>query len=319
MNVSRREFLGALAATTAVGAEGNALPTRVLGKTGQKVSILAFGCGSRFLMYKDEDASVEALNRALDLGITYVDTAYGYGRGVSEQRVGKVMKTRRQGIFLATKVQDRKGDDAMRTFEGSLKRLQVDHVDLLHIHSLNDMEDLAAIEAPDGVLKTLYKIRDQKMARFIGITCHSDPVALKTALERHDFNVTQMALNAALIGMANGARGMSPNPLGGPASFESVALPVANRKKMGVIGMKIFAQEKIVGQAPAQQLLRYVLSLPVTAAVVGMPKLEFLDENIQTARTFTPMPKSEMQKLAGELADRNKVALDRYFSGHVDA
>jgi hypothetical protein len=319
MNVSRREFLGALAATTAVGAEGNALPTRVLGKTGQKVSILAFGCGSRFLMYKDEDASVEALNRALDLGITYVDTAYGYGRGVSEQRVGKVMKTRRQGIFLATKVQDRKGDDAMRTFEGSLKRLQVDHVDLLHIHSLNDMEDLAAIEAPDGVLKTLYKIRDQKMARFIGITCHSDPVALKTALERHDFNVTQMALNAALVGMANGARGMSPNPLGGPTSFESVALPVANRKKMGVIGMKIFAQEKIVGQAPAQQLLRYVLSLPVTAAVVGMPKLEFLDENIQTARTFTPMPKSEMQKLSGELADRNKVALDRYFSGHVDA
>jgi hypothetical protein len=308
-----------LAATTAVGAEGNALPTRVLGKTGQKVSILAFGCGSRFLMYKDEDASVEALNRALDLGITYVDTAYGYGRGVSEQRVGKVMKTRRQGIFLATKVQDRKGDDAMRTFEGSLKRLQVDHVDLLHIHSLNDMEDLAAIEAPDGVLKTLYKIRDQKMARFIGITCHSDPVALKTALERHDFNVTQMALNAALVGMANGARGMSPNPLGGPTSFESVALPVANRKKMGVIGMKIFAQEKIVGQAPAQQLLRYVLSLPVTAAVVGMPKLEFLDENIQTARTFTPMPKSEMQKLSGELADRNKVALDRYFSGHVDA
>jgi predicted aldo/keto reductase-like oxidoreductase len=319
MKVSRREFLGAVAATTAVAGESKGLPTRVLGKTGQKVSILAFGCGSRFLMYKDEDACVEALNRALDLGITYVDTAYGYGRGVSETRVGKVMKTRRQGIFLATKVQDRKGDDAMRTFEGSLKRLQVDHVDLLHIHSLNDMEDLAAIEAPDGVLKTLYKIRDQKMARFIGITCHSDPVALKTALERHDFNVTQMALNAALVGMANGARGMSPNPLGGPTSFESVALPVANRKKMGVIGMKIFAQEKIVGQAPAQQLLRYVLSLPVTAAVVGMPKLEFLDENIQTARTFKPMPKSEMQKLSGELADRNKVALDRYFSGHVDA
>lgn len=319
MKVSRREFLGAVAATTAVAGESKGLPTRVLGKTGQKVSILAFGCGSRFLMYKDEDASVEALNRALDLGITYVDTAYGYGRGVSETRVGKVMKARRQGIFLATKVQDRKGDDAMRTFEGSLKRLQVDHVDLLHIHSLNDMEDLAAIEAPDGVLKTLYKIRDQKMARFIGITCHSDPVALKTALERHDFNVTQMALNAALVGMANGARGMSPNPLGGPTSFESVALPVANRKKMGVIGMKIFAQEKIVGQAPAQQLLRYVLSLPVTAAVVGMPKLEFLDENIQTARTFKPMPKSEMQKLSGELADRNKVALDRYFSGHVDA
>jgi uncharacterized protein len=317
MKVSRREFLGAVAATTAVGSESKGLPTRVLGKTGQKVSILAFGCGSRFLMYKEEDKGLEALNRALDLGITYVDTAYGYGNGVSETRVGKVMKTRREGIFLATKIQDRKGDDAMRTFEGSLKRLQVDHVDLLHIHSLRDMDDLAAIEAPDGVLKTMYKIRDQKMARFIGITCHSDPFALKTALERNDFNVTQMALNAALMGMAEGKR--SPNQPGGPSSFESVALPVANKKQMGVIGMKIFAQEKILGQAPPQQLLRYVLSLPVTAAVVGMPKLEFLEENVQTARAFQPMPRSEMEKLSGELADRNKVALDRYFADHADA
>ncbi|RXL93511.1 aldo/keto reductase, partial [Citrobacter sp. AAK_AS5] len=80
--------------------------------------------------------------------------------------------TRRKGLFLATKVSERNADLAMRSIEGSLKRLQVDYVDLLHIHALRGDKDLEAIEAPDGVLKTLYKVRDQKMARFIGITCH---------------------------------------------------------------------------------------------------------------------------------------------------
>src|SRR5262249_49023206 len=180
------------------------LPTRTLGKTGVNVSILAFGGGSRFLMYKDEDKALEALNRAFDLGITYMDTAYGYGDGKSEERVGKVMKTRRKGIFLATKINARKGDEAQRILERSMKRLQTDQVDLIHVHSLTDENDLASVEAPDGVLKVLLKLRDQKVTRFIGITSHTDPVVLKTALERHDFDCTQMALNAARAGMKNG-------------------------------------------------------------------------------------------------------------------
>ena len=147
----------------------------MLGKTGVRVSILAMGGGSRFLMYKEEDKALEALNRAFDLGITYMDTAFGYGNGLSEERVGKVMKDRRKGIFLATKVNKRKGDEAMAIIEGSLKRLQTDHVDLIHIHDLKGADDLAAIEAKDGVLAVLRKLRDQKVARFIGITSHTDP------------------------------------------------------------------------------------------------------------------------------------------------
>ncbi len=315
---TRREFLGTVAAAATARAGTKSLPTRVLGKTGQRVAILAFGCGSRFLSYKEVDKGIDALNHALDLGITYVDSAFSYGNGQSEEWVGKVMKTRRKGLFLATKVSERNGEKAMRSIEGSLKRLQVDYVDLLHIHSLHGDEDLAAIEAPDGVLKTLYKVRDQKMARFIGITCHGGPETLKTALDRHDFDVTQMALNAALVEMPI-ARGQKVASYPGAASFESLALPVAKRKKMGVIAMKIFAQDKIAGQAPPDALLRYVLSLPVTAAVVGMPRLEHIEQNIEVARTFKPMPEAEMLKLSTELSGRNKVALERFFSTHVDA
>jgi aryl-alcohol dehydrogenase-like predicted oxidoreductase len=203
----------------------------------------------------------------------------------------------------------------MRTVEGSLKRLQTDHFDLLHIHSLTGEEDLAAAEA--GALKVLYKMREQKVARAIGITSHTDPVVLKTALERHDFDCTQMALNAALAGNRTNPDGTVWNRQ--PAvSFQSVALPVAKRKNMGVIAMKVFAQERLLGEAPVEKLLLYSMSLPVTAAVVGMPKLEYIEANIRTAKNFKPLPEAEMRELSGTISGRHKMALDRFFSNHVD-
>jgi uncharacterized protein len=320
MKISRRDFLGSAAVTGAATlSAADAMPTRILGRTDARVSILAMGGGSRFLMYQDEDKALEALNRAFDLGITYMDTAYSYGNGLSEARVGKVMKTRRNGIFLATKIDARKGDEAQRIVEGGLKRMQTDHLDLIHVHSLTDEHDLAAVEAPDGILNVLLKLRDQKVTRFIGITSHTDPVVLKTALERHDFDCTQMALNAARVGMRSGQGGMVPNPEL-KTSFEDVALPAARAKNMGVIAMKVFAQEALVGQAPPAKLLYYPLSLPgVSVAVAGMPKFEFIDQNVALAKAFQPLLPGEMHRLSGGLAARNKVALDRFFSTHVDA
>lgn len=324
MSISRRQFLettaiGSLAVGSAAGA--GTLPTRVLGRTGAKVSILAMGGGSRFLMYKDEDKALEALNKAFDLGITYMDTAYGYGNGLSETRVGKAFKARggRKGIFLATKVSDRKGDEAMRIIEGSMKRLQQDQVDLIHIHGLTDEKDLAEAEAKDGVLNVLLKLRDQKVTRFIGVTSHTDPVVLKTALERHDFDCTQMALNAALVGMKSGKGSMVPNEEL-KTSFEAVALPVAKKKNLGVIAMKVFAQEALVGKATPEKLIAYALSLPgVSIAVAGMPKLEQIEENVRIAKNFKPLPKSEMKQLSSTLALQHKAAIDRMFANHVDA
>ena len=313
MSVSRREFLGAAALTAAAAAAQTptGMPTRILGGTEARVSILAFGGGSRFMAYKEEDEALAALNHALDLGITYVDTATDYGDGASEERIGKVLKARgRKGIWLATKINQRKGDEAMREVEASLKRLQMDHIDLIHIHGLTDDADLAAIEAKDGVLMRLYQLRDEGVTRAVGITSHTDPVVLRTALMRHDFNCTQMALNAARQGMAK------PQHEGG--SFETLALPVARRKNLGVIAMKIFAQEQLSGKATPEQLIRYSMSLPVSAVVVGMPKVEYIEQNVQIAKNFQPMPPDEMKQLSNQLADAYKVAIDTHFAHHTD-
>ncbi len=157
--MNRRQFIGTtalslIAAPNFALGTSNKLPTRTLGRTGITVPILGFGSGSRFLMYSDEEKALEALNRAIDLGICYIDTAHSYGNGRSEERVGKVMATRRKEVILATKIPGRTADQARRQIELSLKRLQSDRLDVMHIHALKNAEDLAAIEKPDGVLNT---------------------------------------------------------------------------------------------------------------------------------------------------------------------
>jgi predicted aldo/keto reductase-like oxidoreductase len=323
MDITRRRFLEATAlgaaAIPSLGA-GNTpkIPTRPFGKTGMEVSVLGFGSGSRFLMYEDEDQALEALGRAIDLGITYVDTAHSYGNGKSEERVGKLMAARRKEVTLATKLPGRKADDAKRQLELSLKRLRTDHLDVLHIHALKDQEDLAAIEAPDGVLKVLYEARDQKVARAIGITCHADPAALKAALERHDFDATQMALNAALARMAEVPGGMKATPMAA-CGFEELALPVAVRKRLGIIAMKVFGQDQLTGAAPVEKLLSYALSLPVSLTSLGMPKVEYIERNVEVARNFKPMSDAERRQLTTSIAEERKVSLKEFFREHQDA
>jgi predicted aldo/keto reductase-like oxidoreductase len=315
--ISRREFLenvglGAAAGTSLLllkdiaGADSakGVLPSRTLGRTGAKVSILAFGCGSRFLMYKDEDAATAILNRAIDSGITYLDTAYAYGDGQSETRVGKVIATRRKDVWLATKIPDRTRDEFLRRLEASLKRLQTDHVDLVHIHSLGQQDDLAKIEAPNGALKGLMEAREQKMARFAGMTSHTNGEVMAKAIERHDLDCVQMALNASRNGR-----------------FEEMALPAANKKNLGVIAMKITGQEFLVGdgagRANMNSLLRYSISLPVTTAVVGMPKPEMLAHNVEIAKSFTPLNDQEKDRLRQQVGT-SREGLEKRLVGHLD-
>jgi aryl-alcohol dehydrogenase-like predicted oxidoreductase len=312
MGISRRDFIGtaAIGAVAAPLVSATGMPMRTLGRTGAQVSILAFGGGSRFVSY-GEEKGIEVLNKALDMGITYIDTAESYGNGASQTTIGKALKARgnRKGLWLATKVSGRTYDDAMRMVDESLKRLQVDQVDLLHVHALMGPEDLEAVSRKGGAYEAVAKAKSQKMARFIGVTCHAFPDVLKTALERHDFDCTQMALNAAMRGQVKGAA----------SSFEETALPVALKKKMGVTAMKIFAQDALVGQAPPEKLIQYSMTLPVAAAVIGMPKFEHVESNIAAAKAFKPMPLDEMRRMSGELAPKNRLALERYFRDHVDA
>ena len=325
MKISRRQFVEASALGCAAAllsgpsfAETKKMPMRAFGKTGEKVPILAFGGGSCYLMYQDADEAIAVLHHAIDLGITYIDTAHEYGEhGESEMRIGEVMKTRRKEVLLATKFSGRKADEAKRMIETSLQRLQTDHVDVLHIHGLGGADELAAIEAPDGALKALYWARDQKMTRFVGVTSHTDPHTLAAALERHDFDCTQMALNAGLTRMEFGVQTKAiPMPQG---NFESVALPVANRKRLGVIAMKVFGQDWLQGKAPVEKLIYYSMSLPVSAAVIGMPKREHVERNAALAWNFAPLPEVEMRRISDSIADEQKAAMEEFLRNHIDA
>lgn len=320
--MNRRQFLetvaaGLLAGPVLASLPPNRLPIRVLGRTGIQVPILGFGSGSRFLMYQDEDKAVEALNRAIDLGICYIDTAHAYGNGKSEERIGRVMVTRRKEVTLATKLPGRTADEARRQLELSLKRLRTDHLDVLHIHVLKNSQDLAALEARGGALEAFYEAREQKITRAIGITCHGDPAALRTALERHDFDCTQMALNAGLASMADVPGGMKATPAG-TGSFESVALPVATRKRMGVIAMKVFGQEQLLGAASVDKLLGYALSLPVSLASLGMPRIEYIERNAALAREFTPLSTRQRRRLIKSIEESRKLAMLQFFRNHED-
>jgi predicted aldo/keto reductase-like oxidoreductase len=315
--LSRRKFLERIGLGTAAGAslsllkdvaaeptKQKALPSRTLGRTGAKVSILAFGCGSRFLMYEEEEKALAALHRAIDLGITYLDTAYAYGDGKSESRVGQVMAKRRKEVWLATKIPDRSRDEFLRRLEGSLKRLQVDHVDLVHIHGLGQSDDLAKIEAPNGAIKGALEAREQKMTRFIGMTSHTNGEVLAQAIRNNDLDCVQMALNASRNGR-----------------FEELALPEARKKDLGIIAMKVTGQEFLLGSGSGKtdikSLLRYSISLPVTTAVVGMPRLEMLEQNIETARGFSALPDDEMEQLRRQLTPARD-GLEKRLVGHLD-
>ena len=318
--INRREFLrkttAGMATVTAPGAllresrltadtsSKGSVPKRLLGKTGVKVSQLAFGGGSRFMMYKNDDEAIRVLNWVIDNGINYLDTAHTYGDGESERRYGVVMKDRRKEVFLVTKLDSRQGEEFMRQFESSLKRLQTDHVDLLHIHSLGKMEDVEAIGRPGGVYSMLTKLKSQKASRFIGFTSHTDGAAAKTAIERFDFDCCMLQLNASKAG-----------------GFEDLALPAAKKKNMGVVAMKATAQEKLLGsgtgKATLEELLRYSLSLPVAAVNIGMPSFEMVKQNLELARNFRPLTEQEMKGLKEKMGVA-RASLEDFFTYHSD-
>jgi aryl-alcohol dehydrogenase-like predicted oxidoreductase len=322
--MNRREFLHAMAAGIVAEpilsppSQNTAIPTRLLGHTGIEVPILGFGSGSRFLMYQEEDKALEALNRAIDLGIRYIDTAHSYGNGKSEERVGKIMATRRKEVILATKIPGRTADQARREIELSLKRLRTDHLDVLHVHALKNAADLAAIEASGGVLEALHEARDQRITRAIGITSHADPLAMRDALERHDFDCVQMALNAGLAVMEDAPGGMKAKPLGSD-SFERLALPVAVRKGMGVIAMKVFGQDQLLSATTPEQMLRYALSLPVSLASLGMPRVQHIEQNASFARSFVSMSPRQRRRLRESVSQEHRHAMLQFFTNHIDA
>jgi aryl-alcohol dehydrogenase-like predicted oxidoreductase len=328
---SRREFLKSTGAAMVLGAaekafgatqsEPTALAKRQLGKTGEMVSIIGFGAGSRFCSITDEDAAQALIERAFTLGITYFDTSASYThRGIerlSEKRLGEFSKKRRKELFLATKFDPRERDGALRSVERSLQLLQTDYLDLIQIHSLSDSKDLDRMDGPNGVVAALRNLKDQKVARFIGITGHNDGAAMTEALSRHDFDTVLMALNAAHSSNPIAARKMEPIP-----AFEQSALPLALKKNMGIVSMKVMGQGMLVGsgagRASASELLQFNLSQPVACVVIGVEQMAPLEENVRAALSFSPISESGKQKLEEKVAPARS-ACQRFLQSHDDS
>ncbi len=278
---------GMNASATAYDAKG--LPTRVLGRTGVPVPVIGFGGGSRFCRVEDVDQSVELLNYALDHGLYYWDTANQYGgkNFKSEERYGLVLKHRRREVFLATKVGERKYDGAMRQLEESLKRLQTDYLDIYQVHSVESAADVEAIGAKGGVLEALYKLRDQKVARFIGFTGHADAGAMSALAKRFDFDTMLIALNHYTEHKGD---------------FEKGAVPAAAAKNMGIMAIKVIRPRETVAGVKSEELIRYALSLEhLHSAVIGHDSLDVLKKNIELARSFQKMSPTEMQEITARL------------------
>ena len=327
---SRREFLksttAAVMLSTAEKAFGatqslSALPKRRLGKTGEMVSCIGFGSGTRFCSIEDEYAAQALLERAFTLGINYFDTAGSYTRRplerLSEKRLGEFSKKRRKELFLATKIDPRDRDGALRSVETSLKFLQTEYLDLIQIHSLSDLNDLDRIGSPNGVLAAIQQLKDQKVARFVGITGHNDGAAMTEALRRHDFDTVLMALNAAQSANPVAVRKMEAIP-----TFEQSALPMALQKNMGILSMKVMGQGMLVGngagRASPSDLLQFNLSQPIASVVIGCEQMAPLEQNVQAALSFTPMNESGKQRLQEKVAP-SRAAWQRFLQSHDDS
>jgi aryl-alcohol dehydrogenase-like predicted oxidoreductase len=266
-----------------------------------EVSALALGgvIGMQLPPSPDHDPAALA-EAALDLGITYFDTAPSYNNGQSETNYGQVLARRRKEVFLATKTDNRTHDGTLRSIELSLKRLRTDRVDLIQIHGISANEDLDAWEKPDGVLTALRKLREQKVTRFIGLTGHDSAGKLREAIERYELDTLLTTLN----------------PVSRRQPFRDDLLPVANRKQMGVIAMKVMGggngclvtgnplkkvlrpyHDETAHQVNPAVLIRYTLSLPISVAVIGVGSVEQLKANIRVVRGATSMTLAERRDL----------------------
>lgn len=273
------------------------LPHRALGSTGRYVSILGLGGGGVFFKQENRDQAVEIVNRAIDLGIDYLDTAPSYG--VSEELYGEVVKYRRDEVFLATKVHPRTREEAWRTMENSLKRLQTDHIDLIQVHGIENTDEVDQMMKPNGSLAAMMEAQEQGIAQRIGVTGHRDPDALLYALGRFDFDTVLMPVNIA-----------DKHYL----SFIDNVLPVAQERNMGVIGMKVYCAGGVFERldiAP-DEALRYALSMPISTAIVGVDNMGQLLQNIDITRRFEKMSPEEQQSILDRTRDKAAVCSSKF-------
>jgi uncharacterized protein len=263
------------------------VPKKPLGHTGVQVS--AIGLGGYHLGSAETDQSAnEIVAKAIDHGINFFDNAWEYHDGLSEERMGKALKGKRDQVLVMTKVCTHGRDKkvAMRMLEESLRRLQTDHLDVWQIHEVVYDNDPDLIFAANGAAEALAAAKQQGKVRFIGFTGHKDPdIHLKMLSHDFPFDTIQMPLNCCDATFR---------------SFETHVLPEANRRGMAAFGMKsLGGSGELVrhGAVTAEQGLRYAMSLPVATTISGIDSMQVLDQNLKVAVNFKPLEAAAMQAL----------------------
>ncbi|BCA52982.1 putative NADPH-dependent oxidoreductase [Nitrospira sp. KM1] len=268
------------------------IPKRPLGRTGIEVSVLCFG-GAHLGRIQDESEAVNLLHHAIDAGITFLDNAWEYNGGRSEELMGKGLQGRRQQVILMTKLCSHGRDKkvAMRQLEESLRRLKTDYLDLWQIHEVVYDDDPDRHFMPGGATDALFEAKRQGKVRFIGFTGHKHPKIHLDMLSRNfPFDTCQMPLNTFD---------------GSYRSFEHDVLPVLNERGIAPIGMKSLsgnAEPIKQGILTPQEAMQYVLSLPIASLVSGIDSHDVLKQNITIARHFSPMSTAQMDGLRKRVA-----------------
>lgn len=290
----------------------DAIPRRVLGRTGEKVSMLGIG-GFHIGMQHDPQESVRIIRAAVDGGINFLDNSWDYNGGESEKRMGMALRDGyRDKVFLMTKIDGRTGKAAAAQIDESLQRLQTDRIDLLQFHEVIRMEDPDRIFA-EGALAEALKAKKAGKIRHIGFTGHKDPAIhlhMLALAKRHDFkfDTVQMPLNV----MDAHYR-----------SFGKDIMPELVREHTGILGMKPMGDPYILKSKTVTpvECLRYALSLPTSVVITGCDKMEILNQALEVGRNFKPMDADEMTSVLARTAEAGKEGeYERYkVSTHFDS
>jgi len=263
------------------------IPKRSLGKTGVMISILGLGGEGLLRSYNHEKEAVTLIHRAIDLGITYFESARSYSG--SENYYGIALQDRRNDIFLASKSHERTGDGALKHLEMTLKNMRTEFLDLWIIHDIRTPKDLEMIFSPKGAIRAFEAAKRNKLVRFIGISGHRNPTILSRALDQFPFDTVLIPVNPG-----------EPHYW----SFLNEVLLKAEKQGIGILGMKTLSRGisiKIFGIESVEDFLRFALTQHVTAVVVGCDSIEQLEMNIKIIKSFKPMTQHEQELLISKV------------------
>ncbi len=262
------------------------LPTRPLGKTGEKVSILGLGGGHLSRPQISDALAVRIIQTAIDEGVNFLDNAWEYGGGESERRMGLALEGRRDKVVLMTKVCGRDRASAESQLDESLRRLRTDRIDVWQFHEVNYDNDPEWIFGPGGAIEAALAARQAGKVRFIGFTGHKSPHILLRMLQQDvEWDTCQLPVNV----MDAHYR-----------SFERQVLPELARRGVAALGMKSLggAGQMVTGAGLSPQVCRrYALSQAIATLIVGVESLENLKQDLGIARNFTPMTEAETKQL----------------------